>query len=999
MTLKIQFDSEQPFQITAVESVARLFEGLPRQNAEFTLGDEIVPNLPPFESLNESWLYDNLRQIQQDGEIATDLAGMLEVDDGMVVEGVGNESWRHPSFTIEMETGTGKTYVALRTIYELRKRYGFSKFIVVVHSIAIYEGWIKNFKITRDHFRALYENETVNLIEYDGARISQLRAFATSTFVEILVITLDSFNKTSNVIFKPSEKLPGERLPFQYIQQTRPILILDEPQNMESDKAHEALRTLHPLFSLRYSATHRSAPNLVYRLTPFDAYRLNLVKKIQVFGVTERDNVNQPFLALESISVAGGLRAKVRTYIEDKGRVREAEVMLKHRDDLFGKTKREEHKGGYVVVDVNAASGFVEFENGMRLCLNETIGSSRPEIFRAQIRSTILQHMQVQQRLVARKVKVLSLFFVDRVANYTAKDGIIRKIFDEEFMRVRREFPFFEKLNASEVRTAYFAASKAKKDAPEGEAIDTAGRNQAEREAERAAFALIMRNKEALLSFFDGKDHLKKTGFIFAHSALKEGWDNPNVFQICTLNQTVSEIKKRQEIGRGLRLAVNQDGLRVMDDDVNILSVIANESYQSFATRLQAEYVEAGQAAPPSPTNAARAKAQRNDRVMALHAFRDFWSKLQRHTAYKIKVDTPALIEACAQRIGNRAVPKPVVVIEKGAFVVTEYLIQLLGVADVACKVKITVRDTRGGESVNTAAHKVGSDLAKVMRDERLRGYKIVDLVDDGDNSHVLFGNGQELYAHAPIVFQSEQGQLANEKAQVLAPGRFPVPNLIDRAAKATGLTRPTINAIFSSLPEHRKQTIFSNPEGFSSLFITEIQNGLCDHVAQRIEFEATAAPLNWGHDLEDLFPSFKEYPQRELVAGSKASLYDQTQVDSEVEQRFVLHRLNEDDQVVFYFKFPPTFKIDLPRVIGNYNPDWGIARWREDGKMVIELVRETKGSEDTATLRFPHEQRKIQCAAKHFAAIGLDYRVISDATPEWWQSEATQTKLPAAKR
>lgn len=220
MTLKIQFDSEQPFQKTAVESVARLFEGLPRQNAEFTLGDEIVPNLPPFESLNESWLYDNLRQIQQDGEIATDLAGMLEVDDGMVVEGVGNESWRHPSFTIEMETGTGKTYVALRTIYELRKRYGFSKFIVVVPSIAIYEGWIKNFKITRDHFRALYENETVNLIEYDGARISQLRAFATSTFVEILVITLDSFNKTSNVIFKPSEKLPGERLPFQYIQQT-----------------------------------------------------------------------------------------------------------------------------------------------------------------------------------------------------------------------------------------------------------------------------------------------------------------------------------------------------------------------------------------------------------------------------------------------------------------------------------------------------------------------------------------------------------------------------------------------------------------------------------------------------------------------------------------------------------------------------------------------------------------------------------------------------------
>ena len=999
MALKIQFDPNQPYQHDAVESVARLFEGLPRQGVDFKLGDEIIPNLPPFEALNESWLYDNLRQIQQDGEIATELAGILDVDDGMVIEGVGNESWRHPSFTIEMETGTGKTYVALRTIYELRKRYGFSKFIVVVPSIAIYEGWIKNFAITRDHFRALYENETVNLIEYDGPRINQLRAFATSTFVEILVITLDSFNKTSNVIFKPSEKLPGERLPFEYIQQTRPILILDEPQNMESEKAREALRTLHPLFSLRYSATHRSSPNLVYRLTPFDAYRLNLVKKIQVFGVTERENVNQPFLALESISVTGGLRAKVRTYVEEKGRVREQEVVLKHRDDLFAKSRREEHKGGYVVVDVNAADGFVEFENGMRLRLNETIGSSRPEIFRAQIRATIVEHMRAQQRVAVRKVKVLSLFFVDRVANYTAKDGIIRKIFDEEFTRVRREFPFFEKLQASEVRSAYFATSKAKKDGSEGEAIDTDGRNQAEREAERAAFVLIMRNKEALLSFFDGKDQLKKTCFIFAHSALKEGWDNPNVFQICTLNQTVSEVKKRQEIGRGLRLAVNQDGVRVMDDDVNILSVIANESYQSFATRLQAEYVDAGQAAPPSPTNAARAKAQRNERVMALHAFRDFWAKLQRHTAYKINVDTPALIADCAQRIGNRAVPKPVVVVEKGAFVVTEYLIHLLGVTGASCKVKITVRDTRGGESVSSATHKVGSDFAKVMHDERLRGYKIVELVDDGDNSHVLFGNGQELYTRAPIVFQSELGQLANEKALVMAPGRFPVPNLIDRAAKATGLTRPTINAIFRSLPDYRKQAIFSNPEGFASLFITEIQNGLCDHIAERIEFEATVAPLQWGHDLDDMFPAVKEYPQRELVAGSKASLYDQTQVDSEVEQRFVLQRLNEDDQVVFYFKFPPTFKIDLPRVIGNYNPDWGIARWREDGKMVIELVRETKGSEDSAALRFPHEQRKIQCAARHFKAIGLDYRVISDATAEWWLAEAGQTKLRNARR
>ncbi|MEN4099938.1 MAG: DEAD/DEAH box helicase family protein, partial [Anaerolineaceae bacterium] len=442
---------------------------------------------------------------------------MLETDEGMVLEGTGFESWRYPSFTIEMETGTGKTYVYLRTIHELRKRYGFSKFIVVVPSIAIYEGMIKNFKITRDHFAALFGNETINLVEYDGSRLSQLRSFATSTFVEILVITLDSFNKLSNVIFKPSEKLPGERLPYQYIQETRPILILDEPQNMESEKAQEALRTLHPLFALRYSATHRTNPNLVYRLTPFDAYRLNLVKKIQVYGVTERENFNQPFLALQKVVVEGGLKATVRTYVEDHGRLREAELLLKHGDDLHAKTQRDEHKGGYKVVEINAAEKFIEFENGLRLWLNETIGPSRPEIFRAQIRKTLEQHMEMQQRLERKAVKVLSLFFIDRVANYTARDGLIRRIFDEEFERLKRQYPFYAEQKAEEVRSAYFARSKPKKGEVEGEALDTESRNQEERDAEKAAFELIMRDKERLLSFDE------KTCFIFAHSALKEG--------------------------------------------------------------------------------------------------------------------------------------------------------------------------------------------------------------------------------------------------------------------------------------------------------------------------------------------------------------------------------------------------------------------------------------------------------------------------------------------
>lgn len=992
MTLKLQFDPNQPYQLDAVESVVHLFEGLPRGGADFKLGEEIMPNLPKHELLSETWLYDNLRKIQQDHNLATDLGGMLSMDDGMVLEGVGNGSWRHPSFTIEMETGTGKTYVALRTIYELRKRYGFSKFIVVVPSIAIYEGWIKNFAITRDHFRALYENETVNLIEYDGARLSQLRAFATSTFVEILVITLDSFNKTSNVIFKPSEKLPGERLPYEYIQQTRPILILDEPQNMESERAREALRTLNPLFSLRYSATHRSSPNLVYRLTPFDAYRLDLVKKIQVFGVTQQQNFNQPFLALQEITVKGGLKATVRTYIDDRGRLQEASLTLKDGDDLHAKTRRDEYKGGYVVVDVNAAGNFLEFENGIRLFLNETIGPSRPDIFRAQIKTTIRQHMEMQQRMVRRNVKVLSLFFIDRVANYTARDGIIRKIFDEEFSKLSRQYPFFEKMKAEEVRSAYFATKKAAK-SEEAEAVDTDSRNQVEREAEKAAFELIMRDKEKLLSFDE------KTCFIFAHSALKEGWDNPNVFQICTLNQTISEVKKRQEIGRGLRIAVNQRGERVREEEVNILSVIANESYQSYATRLQSEYREAGMTdneTPPQPTDAARTRVARNEKVAQSKAFRDFWAKLQRHTTYKISIDTPALVRSCVERISNKSIPPSVIVVERGRFIVAEYRLDLESASGDTCRLQMTVKDTSGyaSEDPHTYTFAVRADLARDLHDERLRGYKIVEIVEDGDNSQVKFGNGQTLTKFEPIIFQSELGQKPGGRSALAEKTRYPVFNLIDRAAKETGLTRPTLNEIFRRLSEKRKEAIFYNPEGFAGLFISEINHTLKDHIAERIEFSIDGdATKKWAMDIDDAFPPEKEFPQKELAEGSHASLYDQVQIDSDVEERFVKYRLNEDEQVLFYFKFPSTFKIDFPRIIGDYNPDWGIARYK-DGKILLELVRETKGKINLDLLRFPHEARKIRCAQKAFATLGVDYRVVTDQSADWWESEVEQGKI-----
>ena len=986
--LQLKFDPYQKHQLDAVKGVVSLFEGLPKQEAAKMFQAEIVPNLAKDESLSESWLYHNLQGIQQENKILTELVSKLDLEDGMVFEGAGTESWRYPSFTIEMETGTGKTYAYLRTIHELRQHYGFGKFVIVVPSIAIYEGVIKNFKVTQKHFASLYDNETISIVRYEGGRLSELRAFANSTFVEIMVITLDSFNKKTNVIFKPSEKLPGERLPYQYIQETRPILILDEPQNMESQKAKEALRTLHPLFSLRYSATHRSSPNLVYRLTPFDAYRLNLVKKIQVFGVTERENFNQPFIGLQKIEIKGGLKATIETYVMDQGRLKKADLTLTHGDDLAQKTKREDHQAGYKVIEINAADGFVEFENGIRLWENETIGPSKPEIFRVQIRKTIEQHMQMQQKLIRKEIKVLSLFFIDRVANYTSEDGLIRRIFDEEYQRLQKVYPFFEKVAVEEVRSAYFAKSKPKKGESEGIAIDTEGRNKAQREAEKAAFELIMKDKEILLSFDE------KTCFIFAHSALKEGWDNPNVFQICTLNQTVSEIKKRQEIGRGLRLPVDQEGDRVFDEDVNILSVIANESYESYANRLQTEYVEDGLAPPAKPSNATRKKAKRNEKIFkSTKSFRDFWAKLQKKTSYDISVDTAQLIERCIERINNKPSPKTMIVVERGKFVVSDYTLTLESITEENCKIKISVKDTLGNERVSATKFSLREDLSKIMKDVRLRGYQIVELRNEKENSAVVFGNGEILYQDADLHFQSEKGQQQDERT-VLAPNEsYPVFNLIDRGAKETGLTRPTINKIFRGLSDKKKKSIFTNPEGFSGVFVTEINNALADHIADRIKFNTSTEGPHWEDDLEDFFPAEKDYPQKELVPASNAGLYDQIQIDSDVESRFVEHHLNQDGEVIFYFKFPPAFKIDFPKVIGNYNPDWGIARYGKDREVVLELVRETKGTEEIEKLRFPSEKRKIECAKKHFEALGIDYDVKKDQA-NWYQQSADQIDI-----
>lgn len=978
--LQLKFDANQDYQLASIQSVVQLFEGLPETAREFTLGDEIVSNLPPGEILYDTWLLERLGAVREQNSFAEPVAELIK-EDGMELEGVSaNSPEPFPYFTVEMETGTGKTYVYLRTIYELRKHYGFSKFIIIVPSIAIYEGVRKTVEITREHLRSLYDNEHVTLIPYDGSRLSRVRNFATSTQAQILLMTIDAFNSKSNNLYKASEKLPGERLPYQYVQETRPIVILDEPQSIDTtEKARSAIRTLHPLFGLRYSATHRTSPNLVYRLTPVEAYRQNLVKKIQVIGLEISGNFNEKFLALESISRRQPLTAKIKTYAQQAGVAREVEVTLKQNDDLHNKTKRDEHQDGYVVEEINAAEKFVQFKNGVRLNLGDTLAPSRPQVFQAQITETIRQHMETQNVLKPLGLKVLSLFFIDKVANYTSEQGIIRKLFDEAFDRLKKEYSDFKNLKAEEVREAYFAKSKPKKDADEV-AIDTDGSTKDQRAAEKRAFELIMRDKEKLLSFEE------PVSFIFAHSALKEGWDNPNVFQICTLNQTISEIKKRQEIGRGLRLAVNQQGERVTESDVNVLTVIANESYESYASKLQNEYTEDGQLAPPKPKRPQDSKARRRDSIFKGEAFRDFWGKLNRQSNYTINVKTEELVDECVQRLSKASFPEPVVVLTRGEFVITDFKIQLLSASNGRAKLKLEVKDTKGHTYSSDIPVQSRVDLSRLMNDERLRGFKVLEIVGEGDEARVRFNNGEELTPYQSIFFQTEKGLRAADKPTELidVDSAFPVFNFIDRAARETSLTRPTLNTIFRRLPESTKKLVMKNPEGFSAVFITEIKEAVADHIAGRIDFRIVED--SFPHNVDTLFPLEKTFPQKELVDSGQRGLYSKVQWDSSIELDFVEKVLKRDEgKVIFYFKFPFNFKIGLPKIIGNYNPDWGIVRMNDAGDLKLELVRETKGTSELAKLRFTNEGRKIVCASKHFKQLGIDYRTITGREARWW--------------
>ena len=652
--MEFKFSAHQAFQIDAVNAVVDLFEGQ-RHVAVTPVWHEAVGAVPNRLDLDDGPILGNLQAVQKRNGLGPD--SRLQLLNATVDTGNGSEDIGFMNFSVEMETGTGKTYVYIRTMLELYRRYGMRKYIVVVPSVAIREGVLKHLQMTKKHFKELLGNLPYRYYVYTSANLSQVRQFALSDGVEVMIMTIDSFNKELNVIRQTTDRLQGET-PIHLVQAARPILILDEPQNMESEKSVAALAALHPLFALRYSATHRNPYNLTYRLTPYDAYRDGLVKKIEVASVMQADDENEVYLRVDSVATKKHtVTARVAVHqLMKNGTVKERLVKVKPQDSLQERANRPEY-APFVVDDIDPVRKTVLFTNGLELRVGEAQGADKEAIFEAQIRYTVEEHFRKQRRLKDAGIKVLSLFFIDRVKNYAEDDGIIRRLFNRAFDDCKMQRAEWKKLDPEDVQAAYFAEMRRRG----GEVVYQDSLTGSSKKDEEA-YELIMKAKERLLSFDE------PVSFIFTHSALREGWDNPNVFQICTLNQSVSDIKKRQEVGRGVRLPVNQEGDRVQDEQINVLTVVANESYEKYVANLQreieGEYGPDG--VPPKPANARkRAVVRLNKRRQLSPEFRELWKRISQKTRYAVKIDSKKLIGDASKDLDRMKIPPPRVTINK----------------------------------------------------------------------------------------------------------------------------------------------------------------------------------------------------------------------------------------------------------------------------------------------------------------------------------------------
>ncbi|MEA2073160.1 MAG: DEAD/DEAH box helicase family protein [Campylobacterota bacterium] len=612
----------QPHQTKAINATLDLFSTQSKLDSEYDIfdGEAVCSNVL---TIDEETILENLNSIQK--------ANSVEL----------SESLESLDFSIEMETGTGKTYVYIKTILEMYSKYGWNKFIIITPSIAIREGVLNSLKSMTNHFKGEF-NFLYEYFEYDSSRLGTLKHFIRDDNLQIMVMTIDSFKRAGTVLNMPREGFVGT--PKESLQKTNPILILDEPQNMESELSKTSISELNPLFTLRYSATHKNHYNLLYTLSPKQALENGLVKQIDVMALSENQTINDIYVNVLKIEIDKKSKrpvASLELIVNNKDEFVKKTVKIKGDDSLKDKTKNPIYTG-FIVDEINFKELFIQFENGLKLELHDVNGQVKRQIQEQQISEAIKLHMQKFEELKKKNIKVLSLFFIDKVANFLKEeDGWIENYFCTAFDKYKVEFESFKDINAVDVYASYFAKRKSG-------FVDELKSNDSDRKLAKKTYDLIMRDKEKLLSFDE------KTSFIFSHSALKEGWDNPNVFFITTLNDTKSEMKKRQILGRGVRLAVDSKGERINDKNINRLTVIANESFDEFAKNLQLEYEVSGvyDSAKPNDTRKKKTVSRRESQA-ELKEFQELWKKLKQKTIYEISLNSSKYIDDVVDKLQN----------------------------------------------------------------------------------------------------------------------------------------------------------------------------------------------------------------------------------------------------------------------------------------------------------------------------------------------------------
>jgi type III restriction enzyme len=971
--MKIQFDANQTFQLDAIGAVADLFDGQPEGAPEFSVikmaeDTELFAGQERSELglgnrllLGEGKLRTNTRLVQarNDIEIGDDTAS---VEGWELFDTAANTARLCPHFSVEMETGTGKTYVYLRTIFELSRQYGFKKFIIVVPSVAIREGALKNIEITADHFRALYDNVPFEHFIYDAKRVNRLRQFATGNTLQILIINIDAFRKNfigteaeqkSNVIYKESDKLSG-RQPIEFVQAARPIVIIDEPQSVDStDRAQEAIKALNPLCTLRYSATHKNPYNLVYRLDPVRAFELRLVKQIVVASAAATGGANDAFIRVESIVYQPSIKAKVRIHVQGPDGPREKSITVKNGDDLSTRSNdRAEYAQGYEVVEINAEpdAEFIRFTNGLTLRIGQEVGGMRDDVWRMQIRHTVKKHLDKELQLHDRGIKVLSLFFIDRVASYRDYDasgkptkGKFAQWFEDELTALAKEPRYcvldWTQLPMERLHDGYFAQDR------KGVFKDTKGDTQADDDV----YNLIMKNKEQLLSLDE------PLRFIFSHSALREGWDNPNVFQICTLNETKSAMKKRQEIA------------------INKLYVMANESYEDFARALQTEYEEdCGVTFGKVPITAI-ARITRAVDGQEVPIGKDAAE------AIRTALITQKMLEADG-RLGGAFDPR------KKDFKLSlpsEYtdlepaIIDLLAAHQIERHVR---KDT--DEKPNRLKKEVtlSPDFEALWnRIKPKTTYRVEFETDTLANRAIATLKKMEKIEPPKIKVTAgrvevRRGGVAAEAVSAaeeqVTNSRHAVPDVLAYLQNETELTRSTLVRILKG--SGRLNDFLINPQRFMDHAASILKYELHRLLVDGIKYDRI---VGTGSEAEWEMVLFKNEELVNVLTALqvKKSIYDYVVYESDVEREFA-RKLDQREDIRLFVKLPDWFKVETP--VGTYNPDWAIVKHHDE---TIYLVRETKSTKDFLKLRTT-EADKVRRGQRHFEALGVLFAVTTTA-------------------